>query len=50
MLVNNGSSDDMSGMKNRFTSLIIEGVVFVDIESSGDCALVTVSFADLDCL
>jgi hypothetical protein len=50
MLVNNGSSDDMSGMENRFTSLIIEGVVFVDIESSGDCALVTVSFADLDCL
>lgn len=46
MLVNNGSSDDMSGMENRFTSLIIEGVVFVDIESSGDRTLVTVSFAD----
>jgi hypothetical protein len=35
MLVNNGSSEDMSSMKGHLTSLIIQGIVFVEIESSG---------------
>jgi hypothetical protein len=37
----------MGSMEDRFMSLIIKGIVFVEIESSGDCTLVAVSFADL---
>lgn len=36
MLVNDGSSEDMSGMMDHFTSLIIEGIALVEIVSSGD--------------